>query len=205
MEGSTNYSKFPAFNTNIHKDIFEYNPEIKILYMLRHPVERLISHYRFAVERGLTEDSLETAIQLNPIYINTSKYFSQIQPYIDYFGKENVQLVFMEDFQENPRKTLSRIWSFLEIDELENLPTSLHLNQSGKGQIGHIKFDKPDGVRGRIGKILHALERWLGLRRPKFILNIDSHSKKRLLNEFDGEISSIEKLSGRDLSNWREF
>ncbi|MCB0382385.1 MAG: sulfotransferase, partial [Psychroserpens sp.] len=51
-EGSTNYSKFPHYNKNIHKDIFDYNPNMKIIYMMRHPIDRIVSHYIHSYNRG---------------------------------------------------------------------------------------------------------------------------------------------------------
>ena len=57
-EGSTNYTKAPFFNKNIYSDILEYNPDMKFIYMVRHPLERIKSHYKFALERGYTIESI---------------------------------------------------------------------------------------------------------------------------------------------------
>ena len=75
-EGSTNYTKIPAFNTDVAANIHDYNPDAKLIYMMRHPIERILSHYYFAVERGYTEKELNKEVIENPIYLQTSRYFA---------------------------------------------------------------------------------------------------------------------------------
>ena len=70
-EGSTNYTKFPLFNPKIHNDIYEYNPNMKLIYIMRHPIDRIISHYKFAIERGYSVDSIDIEILKNPVYLQT--------------------------------------------------------------------------------------------------------------------------------------
>ena len=47
---------------NAPKKIFEYNPDAKIVIILRHPVDRLISHYLMNVNRGAEERDLIDAV-----------------------------------------------------------------------------------------------------------------------------------------------
>src|SRR5690349_21805688 len=44
-DGSTSYTKYPAYNLSIWDDIYEYNNNMKFIYLIRNPIERTISHY----------------------------------------------------------------------------------------------------------------------------------------------------------------
>ncbi len=72
-EGSTNYTKQPLFNKNIHSDIYEYNPEMKLIYIMRHPIDRIISHYIHAYNRGYETTDLNSTLNTNKHFLNLSK------------------------------------------------------------------------------------------------------------------------------------
>lgn len=202
-EGSTNYSKYPSYNKNIHSDIYEYNPNMKIIYIMRNPIDRIISHYQFALERGYTSDKIDKEVLSKEIYINTSSYYGQIKPYIDTFGFKNVHLIFFNDYKTNPKSTLDALFNFLEIDVLNPNKKSLHTNKSGKGSINHKKFDNPNSISDYIKKILHSLVRKLRLKKtPK--PSINKATRLKILNLLENDISKLEDLTQRDLSAWRK-
>lgn len=45
FEGSTTYTFYPLRNLNIWDDLFEYNRKLKFIYIVRNPIERIISSY----------------------------------------------------------------------------------------------------------------------------------------------------------------
>ena len=200
-EGSTNYSKYPAFNTRIYNDIFEYNPDMKFIYIMRHPVDRIISHYNFAVERGYTEKDINTSIQEDPNYINISKYHMQIRPYLDLFGSDQVHFILFEDFVEAPQKVLDDVYEFLEIKP-ELIQGRSHANKSRSGVIRHKKYDHPKTMADKFKKGIHILERAL---KPKSNINVShlSPETKRLItNALREDIKQLEELLQRDFSSW---
>ena len=120
-EGSVSY----LFYDNVAEDIKKYNPNAKIIIMLRNPIERAFSHYLMDYRLGLISDNFENIIAKKSKhknahlfyqqYIEVSKYANQIQRYLDFFEKENILFIDYEDFKKNVSKTVGKVYSFLNI------------------------------------------------------------------------------------------
>ena len=202
-EGSTNYSKFPDYNVNIHNDIYEYNPSMKLIYIMRHPVDRLISYYTHAFNRGHeTENSIDLVLTTNNHYINTGKYAMQIEPYIKLFGRANVLLLFYEDFAKNPQTSVEKVFEFLNLNSISLDTKGLKANKSFNRRVLHHKYDNPKTFWDKLKKTILILKNQYN---PDFL---EAHPKiKETTREFIIEacredIKKIEALANRDLSHW---
>lgn len=136
-EASPYYTLHPEF-IDTSKRIFEYNPEIKLIYIIRNPIERIYSNYKFQHAFNLLKyplKDMEKEILENPIYINRSKYYMQIEQYLKYFPKEQLLICHLEEYIENRPKVLNSIYSFLGIENFINERHSrntIHLNDTSK-------------------------------------------------------------------------
>jgi len=73
-ESSVNYTNFPQFK-NVPKRMYSLVPEAKLIYVLRDPIERVISHYIHAYANGGEKRPFAKAISdPNSEYIFRSKY-----------------------------------------------------------------------------------------------------------------------------------
>jgi hypothetical protein len=72
-EASTFYTFFPEWRAT-HKRLYAYNPNLKLIYIMRKPVERVISHYAHDLVRHSVQEPPELAVFKNPAYINRSRY-----------------------------------------------------------------------------------------------------------------------------------
>ncbi len=201
-EGSTNYSKYPFFNKAIHSDIFEYNPNMKFIYIMRHPIDRILSHYQFAVERGYTTNEINKEILANPIYINTSKYYKQAKLYIDKFGRNKIKLVLFEDYKNDPKNTIELITQFLGIPSFSFTSKLLHTNKSQSGIIGHIKHDHPKTIFDYLKKGLHYIKRKIILPQKITQDQLSPETILRIKAELKEDINQMERLLNKDLSSW---
>lgn len=201
-EGSTNYSKYPSFNKHIHADIFEYNPNIKLIYIIRNPFERLISHYKFSVERGLCTKPIEEEIRSNPIYVDSGKYYSQIKPYVELFGTAKILILVLEELRSNPKSEFQKIFEFLNLDHPKLPEDFIHLNASGKGIIADKKFDDPKGLFQKFGKLFHFLKRKSGLIKRNYEIELSKAKLEQLRSIYATEIREMEKLFNLDLRHW---
>jgi hypothetical protein len=85
-------------------------PEVRIVYLVRHPLERMASHYRHQVQRGRETRPYETAVR-DPAYAGRSRYFTCLEPYLDRF--ERVLVVRTEDLEEGGWR---RVQEFLGLE-----------------------------------------------------------------------------------------
>ncbi|WP_299228424.1 sulfotransferase [uncultured Psychroserpens sp.] len=203
-EASTNYSKFPHYNQNIHKDIFNYNPNMKIIYIMRHPLDRMISHYIHSFNRGHEPlKDINEAISSNIHYINTGKYAMQIEPYIKHFGRKNVLLLFFEDFIINPQSVLNTVFNFLNIEPIVIDNKFLNTNKSFDKSIIHHKYDNPKTLTKKVKKVLLIIKNTVFSsdminKKPQ----LDEQTKSYVLENIKSDVKKIETLTNRDLSHW---
>ncbi|WP_148894257.1 sulfotransferase domain-containing protein [Geothermobacter ehrlichii] len=114
--------------------IFRYNPNMKILIILRSPMERAISHYHMERFRGNEKKNICMAFLMEPFvlhryrkdqssnsplrvcsYLSRGFYARQIRRLLEYFPEKNVRLVWNKDLKENHAATLDKIFDFLEV------------------------------------------------------------------------------------------
>ena len=103
---------------------------IKLIFLLRNPIERAYSHYWHEVSKKREWLTFEEAIKTekkrtskdywskrNKSYVERGFYGRQLSNVLQYFPKENMLILFSEDFYKNTKKVLKEICCFLEIDE----------------------------------------------------------------------------------------
>ncbi|NNK87540.1 MAG: hypothetical protein HKO90_04600 [Flavobacteriaceae bacterium] len=203
VDGSTNYSKFPNFNRNIHQDIFEYNPDMKFIYMMRNPLDRIVSHYNFAIERGLTTAGIDEEILKNRIYTDSSKYFEQIDRYLKYFPFQRFKFIFFEDLINDPKDCIASLYDFLGIQWHDYNHKDLHSNKSNAGHIGHIKHDDPKTIPDYIKKAFHVFYRRMKPVQKATVNDLQSEVLNKLRDELLPDIERLEGLLNRDLNSWK--
>ncbi len=91
----------------------------KLIYLVREPIARLLSHHYFvstqhgdANPAGMTGD-LEKSLSDFPDLIDTSRYASRLQPWLDAFGREQIRVVRFEDYVADRAAVLSELAEFL--------------------------------------------------------------------------------------------
>ena len=107
-ESSTHYSKrdeFPRACERLH----QHDPDLRIVYVMRHPLARLVSHYRHEWAEGTIRSSLDQAVLEHPALTLQGCYAWQLAPYLQRFGPERILPVFFERLARWPRAELERI------------------------------------------------------------------------------------------------
>ncbi|OYY94850.1 MAG: hypothetical protein B7Y41_04640 [Hydrogenophilales bacterium 28-61-23] len=114
-ESSTDYSKLAKI-TGVVERMAGFNPEARIVYIMRDPVERTISHYwHMAEHRGETRSPMD-AILNDPHYTDVSNYAMQLRPYLERFGRERVHVLTFEELTRNPLPTVKSVFAWLGVD-----------------------------------------------------------------------------------------
>ncbi len=124
-EASTAYLHAPESAGLIH----DYNPEAKIIILLRDPLKRAFSHYN--MDKGLGREKRDFEIilkdeidkyKVNALpwnsYLGMSFFNNSIKKYQSLF--ENVLVLNFEELTQNKKKTLKIISDFLKINEFSD-------------------------------------------------------------------------------------
>ena len=208
-EASTHYAFYPNYNLNIWDDIYEYNPKMKFIYVLRDPYDRTISQYMHMYERGYISCDLEKAIRTVPSLINNSRYYTQIIPFIRKFGADKVLILNFEDLITNAQTEINKVCSFLEVDNFE-IKNIIHENVTIGGGKWHIKYDHlktklnrfrkllPRQLRNRIWDVITGRKKRAFKVKPK----LEMQQRQIITNLLELDFLALEKLTGYKYSNW---
>lgn len=92
-------------------------PNVKLIYILRNPIERAYSHYWMALRKGHVERSFESVVaEKDPRIIQRGKYAEQLEKYYKLFPKKNIRGFVHELFFDNPHEGLKSIYDFLGLE-----------------------------------------------------------------------------------------
>ena len=113
-ESSTHYTKLPDYPKTVER-LKQYIENPKFIYVMRHPVDRLVSHYMHQWSEGVINCDINQAIDRYPELIAYSCYGMQIKPYIEAFGRDAILPVFFDALKAAPQATLVSIGAFIGV------------------------------------------------------------------------------------------
>jgi hypothetical protein len=114
-ETSPSYTKFPQFR-GVPRRIAKLLPDVRLIYLVRHPVERMRSHYVHWVLKGTEREPIEKALLMNPLYLNSSLYALQIEQYLEHVSREQLLIVSSERLRDDRSNTMRRVYDFLGVE-----------------------------------------------------------------------------------------
>ena len=115
-ESSTHYTKLPDYPETIQR-LKAAIPMPKLIYVMRHPIDRLVSHYMHQWSEGVISCDINQAIDRYPELVDYSCYGMQISAYFEAFGSKSVLPLFFEDLKANKNKSLNRVGEFIGLTE----------------------------------------------------------------------------------------
>ncbi len=207
----------PRYSTDplVPARIKAHNKDIKLLYCLRNPVDRIESHYNFAKYfLGKEDRTMEQAVREEPEFMDMNMYFQNLSTFLEHFPREQIFIVWFEDIHQRPEALLKEIYAFLGVDTAF-VPTTIH-ERSNPGRV-----NKSPKIHNLIHKITHRmiglgfLNLIIRLKKAgvgQWISNLNSKplQKDRMTPELKGyiiaqlrdDIHQLEKWANKDLSHW---
>jgi hypothetical protein len=111
-ESSTHYTKRPTHPETVDR-MSRALPKVKLIYVMRHPIDRLLSHYLHERTNGTITEGIHEAIDVVPGLIDYGRYSMQLEPYLEAYGTSAVLPVFFSRLVDRPQDELDRIGRFL--------------------------------------------------------------------------------------------
>ena len=148
-EKSTTYIESEAAAKKIKSMI----PDVKLIFMLRNPIDRAMSNIAFSRMHGFEHSPLDVAIQREldrpqdlidadkagisaspQAYLARGRYVNYLSHYFDIFDSNNIHVAVTENLIGS-QKNLEKIYKFLNVDP-EFVPTMLNerINQSKRSE-----------------------------------------------------------------------
>ncbi|NJL02683.1 MAG: sulfotransferase [Spirulinaceae cyanobacterium RM2_2_10] len=217
-ESSTLYLYVPETPQRIHY----YTPDIKLIAILRHPVDRAFSNYLHLRRDGREwlEDfeaallkSEERAKQYwSPAwhYYQVSLYSEQVQRYQQLFPSERFKIYLYEDWKDNPDHFLRDVCQFLGVDDRFRPDMSVKHNTSphvfkNNMLVDLLLRDNPLKTLARTllpASIRKPLSTQIFRRNMSQPPRLSPELRQKLIPYFQDDILRLQDLIGRDLSAW---
>jgi len=132
-EGSNTYTAKEAFPHTLER-LVQYAPTLKLIYCVRDPIPRIESFWMERRSHGgeSVHYDFNRAVKENrDVLVDASNYWQQILPYFDAYSRDNVHIIFFEDFRNDPKSVMSACFEFLGVDPTIPLTdASLHTGQT---------------------------------------------------------------------------
>ena len=114
-EASTGYTKLPDI-AGVPDRARRVLGEPRILYLVREPVSRVISHHYWALTVGAVDADIDRAVRESQMLIDYSLYAMQIRPWLEAFGEDRVRIVRFESYVADRPRTVAELSRFLGVE-----------------------------------------------------------------------------------------
>lgn len=122
-EVSTSYTMYPQYQ-GVPERISQQLPNVRLIYILRDPIERIRSHYQHNLTTLPERGPIDKMVLENPVYVNCSRYALQIEQYLEHFSPSQLMIITSENLRVARLSTMRRVFEFLGVDP-EFVPPNL--------------------------------------------------------------------------------
>jgi hypothetical protein len=217
-EASTSYSHYPA-RGGVPERISSRIPNAKIIYLVRDPIDRLVSHYRhqmaFEGERRPLEIAVGDLTDPYNIYVCAGRYGTQLQRYLRVFPAERTLVIDQADLRQQRDRTLAEIFEFLAVgtdykspefqkefgssEQRRRYPTWYGVLRGGR-RARAIRRYLPARLRGGLRPFVERMERamWRELDMPSMPAGLH----RELVRIFAPEAEELRSLTAKSFQTW---
>jgi hypothetical protein len=225
-EASTRYTMHPWFPAADR--IVQVLPRAKLIYLMRHPVERTYSHYVQSIKNSQNTrlqlevtETFEERIQRDDFMLDTSNYIKQIEHYLQFYSQDSFLFLLMEDLIENPANILRKVCNFIGVDDTIDLLAAAPIaaNQASSHYQRFLREQTTAKLRSNpvIDRTAKLLPQWLRDRAYQLLTKLPyrksiekkylpppmlPETRQMLLERFREPNHKLSKLLDRDLSHW---
>jgi hypothetical protein len=186
-------------------------PDVKLIFVLRNPVERCYSDYWYRFHTGhipLSKTFSSVVSDPSHMIFNGGKYKHGISMFFSHFCQDQILVLLTEDLSENSAKTLRRVCRHVGVEADFRFDLSVRHNET--------KYPRSVRLCRWIGHIAPGLSqwaaktRWIRGLRSRLLFSADAEKppmsesvRRKLADRYEQDIEELEHLIGRDLSHWR--
>jgi len=222
-------SVYYLYSETAAAEIYRFNPDSKIIVMLRHPVDMIYSLHQqriysmvedtldftqaLDIEKNQRDNGKKSSHEVKKVgaYLDVALYSDQVKRFLSTFPREQIHIILYDDFKHDTERIYRDTLKFLNVDEsfqIEFAPVN-------KGKIVHSQFAQRIILArpNLIIKPLHAImPKWLRHHLAMLLINLnireivrpplDPELRENLITHFKEDILELSALIDIDLSMW---
>jgi sulfotransferase family protein len=210
-ETSPHYTARPRYD-GVAKRMRETLGDARLIYMVRDPVDRMLSHYLHNAAGGYESRPLDEALgDEHTAYVDRSRYAYQLDPYLEAFGAEGVEIVAREELKDSRAETMRRLFGFVGVNPEFTSEQFDREWETGSAKGGgrfrlmdravrlpglrglDRNFDRlPERMRWAVERLVHDPESGAAAK-PE----LPDELRKRLVELFRPDVARLEEMAGR--------
>lgn len=130
-ESSVAYSNI-SYRPDTARRIFEFNPQARIIYMVRHPLRRLESGWiQHRSKRSNIDPNFCKAVRVPETQLmNQATYWHNLSDYRTFFPDKQIKIIFFEEFIQDEAAALRPCFEFLGVDPNISIDCSIQDKQN---------------------------------------------------------------------------
>ena len=218
-ESSPHYTNLPRYQ-GVAQRIRDNIPDAKLLYMVRDPISRILSHWRHATGAGYeTRAMADVLMRDDQTYVTRSMYWMQLQPYLELFPRQQIEIVTQEELRSDRDATMRRAFAFAGVDpsfsseQFDREWERSTAKESGQYQRmeklvklpGFKSFDRnfdrlPERMRWMVEKVVHDPDA-PEAPKPELTPEIEEY----LMGIFGDDARQLQEFAGRELAGWKAY
>lgn len=203
LEASTGYTKWPR-ETNVPQRMYASGIQPRLLYVVRNPFDRIESHVNYIRLVSSQKISLDDKYP-----VDVSRYFHQLSPYIELYGRENIKLIDFDELRRAPEEVCNDVFSWLGLSRF-TVDGSKISNETDRQAVSRVKrFLTGNRVLRRIARAAPekfksgaeaALVRVTPYSRKKVTLS--EERRRTIHDELLDDMLQLRDQFGIDVSKW---
>jgi hypothetical protein len=205
------------YSSEAAKNIYNKNPDARIIIIIRQPVERAFSHYVMDLRSGykLSHSFVEAVRNdyaasnkgwgISHLYVELSLYADSIKRYFNVFPKNQILIIMYDDYRNHANEVLKKVSDFAGLSPFKYNTEKSHntaalprffltrwLNRN-KDLKRSISSYIPENIRFRLRQIAYH---------KKNMPALSEQDYKELMPLFVDDIHQTEELTGLSLQQW---
>lgn len=211
------FSIFYIYYEESSQLIKKHFPDVKLLVTLRNPIDMTYSlHWWHKTFLGSDiPNTFEEALKLG-IYKDLGFYYKQLRRYYDKFSKDRLFITLLDDIISKPEEVAKNLYSFLEVDS-SFVPSMLY-KRINKSEAPKIKVVDKIGRKAFKSLInfhsvaplsyllsnskLANIYRKFNIKKERYP-KMNHNTRLELFKLYKKDITNLEKLIEKDLTDWK--
>jgi hypothetical protein len=205
---SPGYTMFPIF-AGAAERMASLLPDVKLIYIMREPIERMRSSWVQAISDGTDLRSMHDALLFDVRYQSLSSYALQLEQYLRHFDRNQLLLVRAEDLATDAEAVVAQVFAFIGAD-----PSHVPANLGERANISEGKVVP----RGRVTTALRVIDatrgRFAALRASKRVpgwarrplteaeSTLSDDLRERFATLLQPDLDRLHAIAGDDFPLW---
>ena len=210
-ESSTTYARYPHY-AGVPARMHGVVPDCKLIYVVRDPIDRIVSHYVHECAAGREQRSLSEALRdlTGNAYVELSRYAMQLEQYLPYYPRPRILILTLGDLGARRVETMRRVYDFVGVRDFRHPRFSIVKHSSGSKRrlsamgarlawlpASDLAHRLPPGVRRSAWRLLS-----LPFSSPVETPALEGDLRRRLVDALLPDVERFRRLTGQPFEAW---